>query len=331
MTGRRKFVSEFSVGITSNGWLMFTPDQLHAEGKMKETHQDISDNSHIYLICKKPKANCSSEEPNINGGQAIGKVISRIDGVDVVSDYSFPFEFVEDEVALRVSTYPHRKIETVNAEGNWNRYWPSEMLALFTRNPIYYDLEVLYVGQAYADGKRTAIDRLRSHSTLQKILADTMNEFPDDQIYILTLVYNDYMLFSSFNGMDKTCIGGQEDDARLKSIIENPLSKKEIVCLAEAGLIRYFNPRYNITYKGSFPASDQKILSGCFDLDFSGLSVEIELNDSHFRLYSEDAGVKYHHIAMFNLVDEQQRLGFFTLSNGVSDPITMTGVIPLTK
>lgn len=149
--------------------------------------------------------------------------------------------------------------------------------------------------------------------------------------YILTLVYNDYILFSSFNGIDKTCISGREDDARLKSIIENPLSKKEIVCLAEAGLIRYFNPRYNITYKGSFPASDQKILSGCFDLDFSGLSVEIELNDSHFRLYSEDASVKYHHIAMFNLVDEQQRLGFFTLSNGDSDPITMTGVIPLTK
>ncbi|QXO54658.1 hypothetical protein [Morganella morganii] len=212
-----------------------------------------------------------------------------------------------------------------------NRHWPSEVLALFTRNPIYYDLEVLYVGQAYADGKRTAIDRLKSHSTLQKILADTMNDFPDDQIYILTLVYSDYILLSSFNGVDKTCISGQEDLARLKSIIDNHLSKKEIVCLAEAGLIRYFNPRYNITYKSSFPSSDQKILSGCFGLDFSGLSVEIELNNSTLRLYSKDVSVKCHHTAMFNLVDEKERLGFFALSNGNTDPITMTGVIPLTK
>ncbi|MFT2789734.1 hypothetical protein ACMV5I_06635 [Serratia sp. T13T92] len=331
MIGKRKFVSEFSVGITSNGWLMLTPDQLHAEGKMNDAHQDISDNSHIYLICKKPKTNCSNEEPVISVDQVTGKVISRIDGTEVVSEYSFPFAFIEDEVALRVSSYPHRKIETVNAGGEWKRYWPSEMLALFTSNPIYYDLEVLYVGQAYADGKRTAIERLRSHSTLQKILADTMNDFPDDQIYILTLVYSDYILFSSFNGADKTCISGQEDLARLKSIIDTPLSKKEIVCLSEAGLIRYFNPKYNIIYKGSFPSSDQKILSGCFDLDFSGLSVEIELNGSNFRLYSKDVSVKHHHTAMFNLVDEEKRLGFFTLSNGNTDPITMTGVIPLTK
>ncbi|EFN8906208.1 hypothetical protein D6912_15785 [Escherichia coli] len=310
---------------------MFTPDQLHSDGKMKAAQQDIADNSHIYIICKKPKANCSSEEPIIREDQATGKVISRIDGVEVVSEYSFPFDFIDDEIDLRVSSYPHRKIETVDAEGKWNRYWPSELLALFTRNPIYYDLEVLYVGQAYADGKRTAIDRLRSHSTLQKILADTMNEFPDDQIYIITLVYNEYNLISSFNGVDKTCISGQEDDARLNSIIGNPLSKKEIVCLAEASLIRYFNPRYNITYKSSFPASDQKILSGCFDLDFSGLSVEIELDDSSFRLYSKDVSVKHHHLAMFNLVDEEERLGFFSLSDGDSDPITMTGVIPLTK
>ncbi|HBR5159449.1 TPA: hypothetical protein L9X99_005245, partial [Klebsiella pneumoniae] len=56
MVGKRKFVSEFSVSITSKGWLMFTPDQLHADGKMNDELQEVADNSHIYLICKKPKA-----------------------------------------------------------------------------------------------------------------------------------------------------------------------------------------------------------------------------------------------------------------------------------
>ena len=39
MVGKRKFVSEFSVSITSKGWLMFTPDQLHADGKMNDELQ----------------------------------------------------------------------------------------------------------------------------------------------------------------------------------------------------------------------------------------------------------------------------------------------------
>ena len=61
------------------------------------------------------------------------------------------------------------------------------------------------------------------------------------------------------------------------------------------------------------------------------MSVEIELDDSKFRLYTKDVSIKHHHTAMFNLVDEEERLGFFTLSNGNTDPITMTGVISMTK
>lgn len=67
-------------------------------------------------------------------------------------------------------------------------YW------LYTGNDIYRNFEVLYVGQAFAEGKRTAIDRLKSHSTLQKILAETMSDYPDDQVFIFNLVYDDYDL-----------------------------------------------------------------------------------------------------------------------------------------
>ncbi|HBX7701047.1 TPA: hypothetical protein MIG26_27045 [Klebsiella pneumoniae] len=81
-------------------------------------------------------------------------------------------------------------------------------------------------------------------------------------------------------------------------------------------MIRYFQPKYNAIYRESFPASDQKILAGCFELDFSGLTVELELSESPLRLYSERVKSSFHHIAAFNLTDEQERLGFFTLSDG---------------
>lgn len=214
MTGKRKFVSEFSIGMTSKGWLIFTPDQLHSDGRMKEEHQNIADNSHIYLICKRPKAICSKEMLLINDGILSGEVISRVNGEEVISTYSFPFKFESGEESIVVADYPHKKIHTLGSDGKWIRYWPSDFLALYTKNEIYHDLEVLYVGQAFAEGKRTAMDRLRSHSTLQKILADTMCDFPDDQIFIVTLEYDDYILASSFNSMDKSSIGGQEDDGR---------------------------------------------------------------------------------------------------------------------
>ncbi|HDK6052201.1 TPA: hypothetical protein M4243_003246 [Klebsiella variicola] len=310
---------------------MFTPEQLHADGKMRAEHQDIADNSHIYLICKRPKATCDKEQPVIKDGIVSGRVFSRVKGEAIVSEYRFPFEFEEDEVNLVVADYPHRKIQTIKSDGSWERYWPSDLLALYTGDEIYYKLEVLYVGQAFAEGRRTAIERLKNHSTLQKILAETMSDYPDDQVFIFTLVYDDYVLFSSMDGRDKDSIAGEQDDSRLKSIIHNHLSKKEIICLAEAGLIRYFQPKYNAIYRESFPSSDQKILAGCFNLDFSGLTVEVELNDSHFKLYSDKVISKYHHLAAFNLADEEERLGFFTLSDGVKTLNILEDVIKMER
>ena len=103
MVGKRKFVSEFSVSITSKGWLMFTPDQLHADGKMNDELQEVADNSHIYLICKKPKATCCNEQPIIHNGLVSGKVSSRVKGKEIVSEYTFPFEFEDNKLRDTIS------------------------------------------------------------------------------------------------------------------------------------------------------------------------------------------------------------------------------------
>lgn len=331
MKGVRKFLSEFSVIITSKGWLMFTPEQLHAEGVMRKEHQEIANNCHIYMICKRPKAFCTPENPIVHDGIVNGSVISKVEGVASEYNYKFPFEFKDDEVRLVVSDYPHNQIQTLNGNDDVVRFWPSNQLALFTKAQVFYSYEVLYVGQAYAGGKRTAIDRLKSHSTLQKILAESTYHYPDEQITIFTFEYNDYYLGAMFDGLDKDSIRGDEDDARFLSIRENTLSLKQIICLAEAGLIRYFQPRYNEIYKNSFPAADQKILDECLELDFSGVSVEIDTSALKINLFSSHATPREHHLAMFNLTDESVRLGFFTMSDGVNDPFTMDGVFPLTK
>ncbi|WP_108700608.1 hypothetical protein [Phytobacter sp. SCO41] len=331
MKGVRKFLSEFSVIITSKGWLMFTPEQLHSQGVMRQEHREIADNSHIYMVCKSLKAFCAPENPCLDDGMVSGYIISKEKGKEVKYSYKFPFEFIEDEVRLVVSDYPHNQIQTLNENDDVIRFWPSTQLALFTMEKVFYSYDVLYVGQAYADGKRTAIDRLKSHSTLQKILADSTYHHPDDQIIIFIFEYDDYYLGAIFNGLDKGSIRGDEDEARFLSVRENILSVKQIICLAEAGLIRYFQPKYNEVYKNSFPAADQKILDECLELDFSGVSVEVDTSALGINLFSSLVTPKEHHLAMFNLTDEAVRLGFFTMSDGVNEPFTMHGVFPLTK
>jgi hypothetical protein len=99
-------------------------------------------------------------------------------------------------------------------------------------------------------------------------LADIQHNLPDDELLLLAFEYAPYRVVTIFDGIDKTAVRDDGDTKRFLSIHDNPLSVHEQICLAEAGLIRYFEPRYNEIYKDSFPASDQKILDHCYELDF---------------------------------------------------------------
>jgi len=96
---------------------------------------------------------------------------------------------------------------------------------------------VLYVGQAYAEGRRSAVERLRSHSTLQKILADVVQKAPDDEILLLAFEYLPYRVITSMDGTDKSAIRDDSDHQRFISILDNPLTKYQQICLIEAALI----------------------------------------------------------------------------------------------
>jgi hypothetical protein len=52
-----------------------------------------------------------------------------------------------------------------------------------------HEAEVLYIGQSFGGGHRTALDRLKEHSTLQKVLADAIYQAPDQDILLLLVEY----------------------------------------------------------------------------------------------------------------------------------------------
>lgn len=112
------------------------------------------------------------------------------------------------------------------------------------------------------------------------------------------------------------------------SVVDNPLSEHQQICLAEVGLIRYFQPPYNEIYKETFPASDQKILDDCYKIDFSGLIVEIDTSELQLLLHSSTASAAEHHLAQFDLNDPTVRRSFFTFVDEKGIAVSTLGVIP---
>ena len=317
---KKKYLSEFAVNLFSSRWLMTSASQFMTGGTMGGQEKEVANNCHIYLIGKTPIVSYSKESFKYEEGVLSGKINYRIEGELREKDFSFEFPLLDGATKVILSKYPHREIITLDKNDNEVRYLPASTVCLGTgwhlENNELSDIEILYVGQAYADGKRTAFERLKSHSTLQKILAQAQYESPDYEIQILTFEYCPYRVISQMDGRAENVISDYRDMDRFRSIMDNHLSTYEQICLIEAGLIRYFQPRYNAIYKDNFPSDKHKILESCYNLDFSGLIVEINSEELRFRLFSPTVKARGHHICQIDLLDPEKRWGFFHYGRG---------------
>lgn len=327
----RKYISEHAVNIYSARWLMTNAQQLMSDGVMRPDEKEISDLCHIYVVTKLPRINFRPDTTKYENGRVSGHLQYRVKGELREVPFDIEFPLLDGAVEARVSGHPHRELQTFDDSGQQVRYLPANSVAIGSPIRMEHEelnaLEVLYIGQAFGDGDRSAFDRLRSHSTLQKILADVQANYPDDEVYVLTFEYVHYQVVSMINGMVEAQKSNDEDSARFYSIIENPLSDHQQICLVEAALIRYFGPKYNVIYRDSFPSRSHKILAECYCLDFSALIVEIDTEELYFSLYSDHAVASQHHISQIDLVADEERQSFFCFSDGKGKDFEMPNVI----
>jgi DNA-binding NarL/FixJ family response regulator len=328
---KRKFISEFAVNLFSSRWLLIPSNQITSDGEMQAEAAKVSKNCHIYLICERPALSFEKSSFTYKDEKITGNLIHKIDGIEHKTPFQQKFPLLDEAVELRLSNYPHREVQTFDEKGECIRYLPASAISIKHQpldfEHIFRKLKVLYVGQAFGSGNRTAIDRLRSHSTLQKILAEASYSNPDSEIMVLMIEYEPYRVFTSMDGRAKEAIRDERDGERFISIIENPLKQGQQISLAEAALIRYFQPKYNKIYKKKFPSRELKVLAQCYEYDFSALAVEINTDELHFSLYSDTVQPKMHHIANIDLVDHEQRAGFFHMATGNGENIKVTEAI----
>lgn len=156
------------------------------------------------------------------------------------------------------------------------------------------DLEVIYVGQGIGRSqRRTALDRLLKHSTLQRILADVTTYRPGSEVLLLLYRFEHRRVFMSTGGdLQAAPLSTEEEErAHLERMRALTLSRHAQVALAEAALIRHFQPYYNELLKDTnFAARKRiKVLEQLLQKDISGLMVEIASANIRSRMRSASA------------------------------------------
>ncbi len=269
--------------------------------------------AHIVLFCRRPRFSFDPEHFTVNGNTISCQLVCRINGEKKSIPFSFPCPLKEGETRIVLSPNPYQEIHIVNEKGEGVRkltaHGLSQHPAILKQENWVNDLEVLYVGNVYQEGDASAFDRVYRDEGLQKLLAGMRKALPDDDIIIYAFEYLPYELIPLFGALKPKT--QEKKEARFISIKDNPLTEFQKICMAQAALIAYFGPPWNVSEKRiSHPAS-LSVLKSCESLDFSGVVIEISTVRSHFRLYSGSAPSMQHHMHMMDMSVPDQRAHFF--------------------
>jgi hypothetical protein len=229
----------------------------------------------------------------------------------------------------------HVKRFTPNTAGLiWHSEWPYDEFAILTSDgrrifggPVRtffgsYELlpkplvrhEIVYIGQAFGKtGERTAFDRLKNHSTLQRIYSEMR---PDTEIWLTLCYVSDITLHTVMDKPGrpsyKTKIEDQEHLARVLSRYNSgDFWEREAVTGAEAGLINYFKPKYNIIFKDNYPDPAHVHISALYELELHTLVVELQSFPIYTDFRSASVQPSSLHFAHYPLGDVGELLSFW--------------------
>lgn len=295
---RRQYLTEGAIHIYSSLPTALAPADLY-HARNNPVVRDAIANCNIYLITTRPRILIDPSDFSITGSTLSGSfLLQSSDGMTCL-----PFEYEittdrigEDNVLKGVAVAPCGTHIVIDTKKGQLRLPAHVVVASGHANLPQEDrdLEVLYIGQGIGkSGKRTAVDRLLNHSTLQRILADAVTFHPHLEIVLLLYRFEHLRVIASTGGdMNATPTATAEEERRHMERLGNiKLNRHAIVSLAEAGLIRHFQPIYNTLVKSNNFSSKNKlaILKRLLTQDIAGLIVEICTGNVRARLYSPSA------------------------------------------
>lgn len=271
----------------------------------------------IYFVLRRPKITINPDSFTSNKQKAnFDFIIHQKNGYGVINlaielqnassklelktEYPYNLFAITDKKKPLLVARPSSMIDRVEVDNNVD----TELL----------DYEILYIGQAYGkDGKRTALDRLVSHETVQKIYTHSLTNNPDYDIWILLTNFSQVsLLFDLESDLINFNEGNEKKDVKKgENFIDNKglvFTEKQMINFTEAALIKYFEPIYNKEFKDTFPNKKHKSYSECYALDVRAVTIELETSEMVRHIYTEKSGRKKYHKQMFEFNDDKDRL-----------------------
>jgi hypothetical protein len=280
----RQFSMEGAAHLYSSLPAMLTPADLYRV-KDNPKHRKALSDCNIYLIVRRQRIYLKPERFTLNDRIITGEfLVLREQGTRAVPfEYKISSSSVPDDVTIQDVAVALNGTSLIVLTPMGEHFIAVNVIAADAKSelePNDTDLEVLYVGQSIGrSGSRTALDRLLSHNKFQQILAETSTHFPEREVLLLLYRFEHGKTIIS-NGGDfnvNTHASAEQDSAHLDCLRRVRLNRKEVISLAEAGLINYFKPHYNSLLKTTnFSAKGKlKILKQLMEKGIAGLVVEL--------------------------------------------------------
>jgi hypothetical protein len=271
----------------------------------------------IYFVLRRPKVTVIPDSINISNKKASFKLLVHSKEKHIEVDLRCEFTNANSKIEY-YTEYPYNILEFRDQEKALMVARPSTLLdsnlVLDNSDCEELDYEVLYIGQAYGkNGKRTALDRLASHETVQKIYSQTLTDNPESDIWIMLCKFTqDSMLFSA--GKDLVKVKKEDEkieEERMKHVFDNnglSITERQRINFTEAALIKYFEPYYNIKFKDIFPSPRHTSYKECYDLDIRAINIELDTSEMVRKIFTDKTNRKVHHMKMYEFNDDKDRI-----------------------
>ncbi|WP_138920268.1 hypothetical protein [Acinetobacter sp. P8-3-8] len=326
-------MTNFAIEFPTGNFVFLSANALHYN--LPEESQRTVNNSHIYFIVDVPKATI---DPNSLSVSEISNkevkmtmdLLYRFNGsqkrVPVGSQFDKPLELLENEVSVRISDYPHIALEILDSNKHVSRAINANEIGFYFQVEDLIEYKVLYVGQAFGNAaNRNSMDRIRNHSTLQKILAESNATKPDRNVLIGMFEFGNAHFVTASNPNDESAISGLEDYQRTMNTLNWKIPLKQQISIIEAAIIRFFEPEYNISLKDNLPSKNSKTLAECYKYEISNIVVNVATMFDNFwgirnLLYSEKVPKNSWHVISIALHDANERKNFFSIGDQMFEP-----------
>ncbi|MGW5380696.1 hypothetical protein ACWESM_35155 [Nocardia sp. NPDC003999] len=307
----RKYETEIGVS------LVVVPQIVGRQRDLERMNIPREPSCHLYVVTETPRVLIPPSTVMAQGSLIAGEARRQVE--DSFESCEFRFKYIDGSQLQWNSEYPYEDYSIIDISSN------STILSANAHETIAHGSEVadewcehnvLYVGQAFGRaGERQAFDRLRSHSTLQRIYAERR---PDKEVWLSLCAITDVAILYTSHPSDHGVVRGGEDLAHARKVherVNNPrFYGREGVALAEAGLIRYFQPKYNQIFKDNFPDPNHVSLAECLDLDLHTLVVEFQGIYTPYSYGTNAIGYTQNHFARYPLFAEDGRMELFDFS-----------------